>query len=262
MDTNSVLINGKSLLELIPCRLGGRFTWVNTTSFTIGTASEDTIFSDDTGALLMSFNGTRSCNISSVGPAGLQTGSTEAADTWYGVYIIGDTTLANIPKILLIPDGTAFSESGYDVKKLVAWVRNDGSSDIVHTKQVGNGIDRKHYILESQADRKVLNAGSATSPTLVDCSDFIPPGVTAGFFAIQFETGTAGAASDQVDINDPDSTASTLLRCQTGFVGGEKTSFDIECSLNSSQQIEYDVDQGGANENRCTIIVTGYILNL
>lgn len=262
MDTSSLLIDGENLLNFSPAKIGGKYVWTSSTAFTIGTAGKDTLFSDDTGVLIMKFNGTLTGDITNTGAGGLQTGSAEANDTWYGIYIIGDTTLANTPKLLLIPDGTAFSESGYDVKKLVSWVRNDNSSDFIHTKQVGTGIDRTHFILKVIPERRPLNNGSATTPTLVICDKFMPPSSTVGLFAIDFETGSAGAANDYVDINDPDSNQNTLIRCKPGFVSGDKSTFNIQCPLNANQEIEYDVQQGGTDENRTTIIVTGYVINL
>ena len=262
MDTSSLLINGDNILKLSPVRVGGRFTYTSPTTFTIGTGGKDTIFSDDTGVLVMSFNGVLVGDITVTGVGGLQTGSTEATSIWYGVYIIGDTSLANTPKVLLIPEGVGFSESGYNVKKLVAWVYNDNSSDFVHTKQAGNGIDRTHFILKGIAERRPLNNGSATTPTLVNCEHFVPPGTTVALFAIHFKTGSAGDITDHVDINDPDSNQTTLLRCKPGFISGSTTTFDVQCSLNSNREVKYDVQQGGANKNRVTIIVTGYIINL
>jgi len=261
MNVNEVLINGTNLFSLTPARVGGKFTWTSVKALTIGVAGEDTIFSDDTGVLIMSFNGTLSCDITVTGPGGLQTASSEVSDIWYGVYIIGDTTFSNTPKILLIPNGTAFSESGYDVKKRVAWVKNNGSGDFVHTVQTGTGIDRTYFLLSSTSNRKPLINGQETTPTTVNCNDFIPPSVTHAFFSIQFEVGSSGAAGDAGKLYHPDS-SNALFIIKSGVISTEKYTMEAQCPVDSNQDIQYDVTQGGNNRNRMDLFVTGYVDNL
>jgi hypothetical protein len=67
----------------------------------------------------------------------LDTGA-EAADTWYGIFVIGDSTNQNAVKGLL---STSYDNptmpAGYDRFRRVGWVRNNGSSDFIVFEQLG-----------------------------------------------------------------------------------------------------------------------------
>ena len=236
--------------------VGARYTYLTASTASIGTTNEDSLVVVDDGTCALTFNGVKNVDIGVTGAGGLQTGSTEAASTWYGVYVIGDTSIQNAVNILLIPDGTAFSESGYDVKKLVGWIRNDASGNFMETTQTGGGNARYHEYNIPISDRKPLEGGSATALTEVDCSSLVPPGCRRGQIQIGFETGSAGAADDKMHIME--GSTSDLQRLMNGFVGTLKVLSTFDINFSADRKLEYKLTTGGVNENRTDININGY----
>ncbi len=156
---------------------GSLFTFVSVTSVKIGTSGEDSVVRDSSDVMDIAWSGELTAAITTTGAGGLQTSSFEAADTWYEIHVIADTTGANVPAALLIPTGTAFSESGYDVSTLVGWVRNNGSSDFISFDCFGKGNERIYFFTTETSTRVVLAGGNANGEpaTAVDCSSLIPP---------------------------------------------------------------------------------------
>lgn len=132
--------------------------------------------SDSTHVFNLVLSTPKTADITVTGAGGLQTGSTEAVDTWYKVLVIGTAFGPPEPtNVLLVPDGTAFSEVGFDVFRQVGWVRNDGSSNFIDFKMTGDGKHRTVMWINDTANRLVLSGGSAQTATAVDCSSLVPP---------------------------------------------------------------------------------------
>ncbi len=126
-------------------------------------------------------------DITTSGAAGLDTGS-EASNTWYYVYLIGDSSAVNNPSALLsvtneADTGSITLPSGYDIKRQYPLaVRNDGSSNFLRFYCPELGYVRyqaqtSNYngSTNQTGTNNVLSAGSATSYTNVDFSSFTPP---------------------------------------------------------------------------------------
>lgn len=129
---------------------------------------------DDTADIIVT--GTLTANITSSGANGLDTGS-EAASTHYAVWAIGDRTGANAPAALLSTSYTSPTlPAGYNVKRLMGSVRNDGSSNFLPFVMTTVGRSRRiRYDGVAAATLQVLSSGSATSWTDVDLSSLMPP---------------------------------------------------------------------------------------
>lgn len=136
---------------------------------------------DDTDIFTINFSSSSFLNIGTSGAGGLQTGSTQAANTWYGAYVIADTTGVNANNVLLIPDGVAFNQSGYDVIRNIGWVRNNAGSDFFRFNAAGAGRAQV-YLFDIDSQSEILAAGGATTFTDIDCSEFMPSVSTAGLF--------------------------------------------------------------------------------
>lgn len=142
-----------------------------------------------------------------VGPGGRQTGTTIGADTWVKVLVIGDTTGANAVDGLMVPVGTAFNESGYDVFRRVGYVRMGPITDILDFRMTGFGNYRTVMWANALANRAVLVGGAATTATAIDCSSLIPPTSELGHLLLEqagppvvsFRLSVAGAIFDQLD---------------------------------------------------------------
>jgi len=112
-------------------------------------------------------------DITSSGADGLDTGS-EAADTWYSVWVIG-TASGGVASLLSASETAPTLPSGYTLKRRVGWVRNDSSSDFLEGVQTGSGRDRTWTHDETLSSTQVLSGGTATAATDVDCSAVVPP---------------------------------------------------------------------------------------
>jgi hypothetical protein len=78
-------------------------------------------------------------NGASTGANALDTG-TEAASTWYYVYVIYNSTTNTVAGLLSISATAPTLPSGYDFKALVGVVRNDGSSNLIDFTQSGRVV--------------------------------------------------------------------------------------------------------------------------
>lgn len=137
-------------------------------------------------------------NITLSGAGGLDTG-TEAASTWYYVYVIAkdDGTLS----ALLSTSATAPTmPSGYTMRALVSAVRNDGSSNFLNYYQHGALV----YLTPRQ---QVVTGGAANFETSVSVASFVP--------------AIAQRILVDVEVKVPSNTsASTNTYCDLRYVSG------------------------------------------
>lgn len=240
---------------------GGRIAW--SSNFVI--LIVNTFCRDDTDV----FNLTKSSgsvNINTVGVGGLQTGSSESVSTWYGVYIIGDTSLSNSTEYLLIPDGTAFSQTGYDVKRRVGWVRNNGVSNF-YNFYVPDSEGASRFMLwdESETVLEVLTNGAATVYTDVDISEFIPPGIHLAWCNTNH---IASGDQDFATFHEGESSLDGLSpvsnpRAQRCFGGSSTGSAGGSCFFFIPTSINQIVAYGNSSGSEQTDLwVLGYIDNL
>lgn len=109
---------------------------------------------------------------------GIDTGA-EAGSTWYAVHAVEHTD--GTDAILLSTSASApTAQTGQASRRLLGWVRNDGSSNLIQSYQVGDGTTRSTIYREEdaavvQAPFTVLNNGGATAFTYVDCAGVMPP---------------------------------------------------------------------------------------
>lgn len=117
--------------------------------------------------------------LSASGAGGLDTGS-EAANTWYYVWVIGDSTATNATTTLLSlssTEGGLTYPAGYDKARRVGAIRNNASSNIIpFYQQTRSGTTRRvAYDEQTYANQTVVSSFASTSFTNVDCSGFVPP---------------------------------------------------------------------------------------
>ena len=106
------------------------------------------------------------------GANGLDTG-TLAANTWYAVYLIGDSTQYQPTAALASLDFTSPEVPGeYDMFRRVGAVQTDGSSLFLAFEQYGAGVERT---IVRNVGVQVLSAGAATTSTAIDLSAAVPP---------------------------------------------------------------------------------------
>lgn len=119
-------------------------------------------------------------NIDTIGPNGLDQGIL-APQTFYAVYVIGDSTGAN-------PSAGLFSLNyktsplmpvGYDLFRRIGWMLTTATIQVktVRLWQMGTGKTRTYYY--DAANPIVLTNGHATSPTAVSVASAFPIASTA-----------------------------------------------------------------------------------
>ena len=124
-------------------------------------------------------------NITASGLNGLDAGS-EAADTWYYLYIIWNGT--TVGSVLSTNGSAPALPAGYTHFGLVTVVRNNSSSDIREMYQVDDVTK-----IFTGGGLEALAAGTATSPTAIDISSLVPPNakrVQVDCYSVQ-ATGTS-----------------------------------------------------------------------
>jgi len=244
---------------IAPLLNGARAVWNSVSTIGIGTAGDPSVVSDIDGKGSIGWSGELAADITVAGAGGLDTGS-EAADTWYAVFVIGDTTQTNSPTLLLSTSVTAPTmPAGYDMKRLVWFVRNSSTSDLHRFMQTGKNATRICWWNESSTSLRPLNNGSADAWTDVDCSAEIPPTSEVGTFQISFETGNSGNAADDVGLR-PDGITTSPWTCQVGVASNQKGYFQLTMPVSTSQVVEYQVSD--SVNNQATIVVVGWVVDL
>ena len=193
---------------------GGIMTWVTTSTITVSPCQ----CRDPTNVInIVKQGGTVDITVSGIN--GLQTGSSEAANTWYSLYVIADTTGVEPTAFLLIPEGTAFSQSGYDKLRRIGFLRNNASSNLLQFSSSHNGIDRYINYEETRTNLLILNQGGG-SVTFVtqSCATVFPPGTSMCDIHCEFDLDNDG---DKLYLRSGDSTpsvAETPIRWGGGIV--------------------------------------------
>lgn len=122
------------------------------------------------------------------GVGGLDTGA-EASSTLYSVWLVGKANAGAAPTIaclLSIQTTTPAMPTGYTHYRLVGWLRNDGSANIIRFRQQNRWM---RYLISTTA---ILSAGVATSFTNVDITAWMPPGTTRAMMV--FDCVSTGAS--------------------------------------------------------------------
>jgi hypothetical protein len=146
------------------------------------------------------FDGTKTVLLSSVdltvditasGANGLDTGA-EASDTWYYLFIIYNATTTTTAGLMSTSATSPTMPSGYDYKALVGAIRNDDSSVLVPTRQVGN----RAWIKSAQANGSIIASGLTSTTWDTQNIATGAPTLAAKFRAIQVHGKTTATGDD------------------------------------------------------------------
>jgi len=222
---------------------GAATAYGSAATVTIGTTAKPSAAMGSSANFIIDWSGVLTADITTSGAGGLQTGETEAADTWYGIHVIGDSTGALTPAALLIPEGVAFSEAGYDTERRVGWVRNDAASDFVPFRSTGTSKTRRIIYTNSVADRAVLAGGADVGFVAVPCAVLVPPSVFTADVQVR-ETGTVSCLLAITGAGD----------LQAGVLPGNEVKVTTY-PLDSSRQLAYGHLAGGGVTD---IWISGY----
>lgn len=177
-------------------------------------------------------------DIAVAGVNGLDTGA-EAANTWYAVYVIGDTTGVNAGATLLSASFTAPTlPAGYDVFRRIGAVRNGAGSDFLRFFQRWNGRTRRYWFDESRATLQVLTNGHSVAGTTTSAAARMPSTCGSGIFGLDFLVPLAGAAV--TDFMGTGIAVSSLLS-RISSLSTASLLYDIERAVSTSQAEFYNV---------------------
>lgn len=176
---------------------------------------------------------------------GLDAGA-EAADTWYAVYVIGDSTGVNAGATILSANFTTPTlPAGYNVYRRIGAVRNNAGSNFIKFNQVWNGPVRRYWYDVDVADVALdLNGGHEIAFFTVTLTALMPPTSQACFLSAAFLAPTVGGAvTDLLTLRPTGANATdgpiNIRAGVLGATGGILTS--VECPTSSGQQIDYKV---------------------
>jgi hypothetical protein len=170
-------------------------------------------------------------NIAVAGAGGLDTGA-EAANTWYSVFVIADSTGVLPPNSLLslAGDTPTLLPAGYDIWRRVGYVRNNSSSDFREYVTYGQGAERSIQYRDAMSTRQQLTGGAATIVTQINCGSLMPNSSVFGRFQIA-QRGTVGATF----YDDP---TQLLANAQRSLLAGN-TACDVVLRVSASQRMAY-----------------------
>lgn len=213
--------------------------------------------SSDNGTDLFNV-GTLTADITVTGANGRDAGS-EAANTWYHVWIIYNATTDTYAALLSTSSTAPTMPSGYTHKRRVGVVRNDGSSNFRPFAQVVNvsRVREYHYDEVSEATLEVLTAGTATTWTDVNLSSLVPSTSTLALLLAAYSCDNAPLVSWLELRPNGTSIANPVHRVYNATDNAADpgvTSDTFKMRTDASQVIEYQV-----NAENAWIWVKGFV---
>ena len=184
-------------------------------------------------------------DITLAGAGGLDTG-VEAANTWYYVHVVADSTGVNpTTGILSASPNAPVLPGGYDQFRRIGSVRNTAGSHFRPFAVSGIGTERSVQYSDAITGRQVLAAGAAVAVTAIACGALIPPTTRLGCFQY--------AQRGNVDASLYDDPANALASMQRTLIGGSLAADRMRVS--AARDIGYaNVAAGGSVD----VWVTGY----
>lgn len=221
---------------------------------------------NSTNAVIIEVSSNITLSLATGGAGGLDTGS-EAANTWYFVYLIRKSSNGQVSAVFSAVNesvsGTiAYPSGGYDQKRqLPIAVRNDNSSNIRPFYINDWGLNP---LILYREPINVVPSGGSTSYTTQSAAASIPPISRMGLFrlTVQHTTASTAGAIDVAHVTATGSGATdgmlqASLRATSGgaFNLGQNQG---PCATNSSQQIDYKRTQSGGGAPSVSVDTVGY----
>ena len=217
---------------------------------------------DVNGATLQVAAQDLTCDLEVSGENGKMSAAAEAASTWYFLYLIYNPTTDTASLGFHTSEDFATAEadfpSGFTHGRRIHARFNDSGSDFVVYKQYGNEV-----FYDEWTGQEALNNGSATTPTDVDLSDFMPPTsrIARIFSRLVIDHNTADVAFF-ASIRENGSSATngqqaSYLITQVANVNIASME-SLYVNTDSAQLIEYEVNQAASTDTFYDIYVVGY----
>jgi hypothetical protein len=230
--------------------------WVSVTQVSISAGT----CRDGTDSYDMVVASTLTIAITSTGANGRDASLTEAANTWYAIWLMGDSTGVNNPVGLLHTSQSLPTLSGYNVGRRIGWVRNDNSSNFLqfYLDTAAGPLREYHYdTIEAATLQAVSNQGPLTFTT-ASLASFCPPTTRAGVILCTFYGITDGSFLQLRATGGSNSTSPWRVYAGVGgyYSAPAHAGQIVNFRLNTSQQLDYRVQNSG---DACDIYVVGYV---
>ena len=255
----NIVPGGPAIGPVLSLFRGGRMKFVNTNSVTLGSASLVlNLVPDSTASFTIEWPGASpvTADITVSGAGGLDTG-VEAADTWYGVYVIADTSGVNpVDALLSASFITPTLPAGYDIFFRLGAVRNNSASDFLEFLQTNGERNRHHlWVNETLTTTQVLAGGSALAFATVSLAAFVPPSSRRVKITWEFDGNVAGA---DFGIRVPGALTTRQQSYFSVFPGTAPAMRQPmqEVWLSTTQTLEYEVNSGASSLD---LFVNGYV---
>jgi len=125
-------------------------------------------------------------DITVAGANGLDAG-TEAPNQWYYIWVIARAN-SQFAGLLSLSSDTPALPPGFQFKAFVGAIRNDAGGDFCLLNQVGRIVARNAVA--------VLNSGTATVPTAMDCSGALPQKAVKAIGDVTLNLGAGGGRGE------------------------------------------------------------------
>ena len=245
----NVVPGGPAIGPVLSLFRGGRMKFVNTNSVTLGSASLVlNLVPDSTASFTIEWPGASpvTADITVAGAGGLDTG-VEAADTWYAVYVIADTSGVNpVDALLSVSFITPTLPAGYDIFFRLGAVRNNAASDFLEFLQTNGERNRHHlWVNETLTTTQILAGGSAVAFATVSAAAFVPPSSRRIRMTWEFDGNTA-AADFALRVPGAGTTrAQSYFSVFPGVTTPVRAPMQ-EVWLSTTQTLEYEVNSGAS----------------
>lgn len=229
------------------------------TTIAITTISPGSAISSDHTMLITSASNINN-NITISGVNGLDTG-TVAANTQYGIYIIGDSTGVSVTasvSSLNYGIGTVPSvfPAGYNEARFIGTIKTDAGSHLYSQLTTGISNDRIVKIYPTSGS-SVLASGHATSATNVDCSAWVPN--TSSVTRLILLAAVQGTIGDTASILPAGFSNQPVVITSISGTAFNSHYLEIDCVTPMTTAIQYFVTNGTDSLN---LSVLGYYLSV
>lgn len=197
---------------------GFRATWLTASTVQIGIGRGRNIADD----FDVELTAAQTADITASGVNGLDTG-VEAANTWYYVWVIGDSNGVNPGRLLISLSTTEAGltyPAGYDRARMVLSIRNNPSSNIREFfQQTFSGQNRRiAWDEQTYANMQVLSGFSSLVYTNVVCTGFMPPTTDMVWLNVR---GDSSSGLDSKAYLRPDGSGTANNVTQLEMFGGD-----------------------------------------
>jgi len=230
---------------------GCRLAYDTTSTVKIGRAGLISRAGDKDAKGEIAFTGRLTVDITSSGAGGLDTGSV-AANTWYAVFVIADSSgLKQQKGLFSLSETSPTMPAGYDLCRRIGWINTDGSSNIRRYYCQGEDTQRRYVYDAEVAALNVLSSGNATSWTQLDLSTYVPPSAEV----VQLLAEVSGNSTNEFGMCRPNGSSVTYsaFALRTGPL---KAAREIWYMPAPGQKIDYKVK---SSSDSMDIWVAGFI---